>query len=144
MIETSETTTLLPHMEFGTQRQSLSELYLLCVSWPKPHHYCWGGARPPNRTWDEFLPHTARAEDRGKFRRDGETQQLPVGAGISLWRSKSPPQKKPWYTIALALRVLSISSHFFRDRRRLISEVVVVLPIGSDTRPLVPAHSVSP
>ncbi|KAK8644641.1 hypothetical protein V6N13_123943 [Hibiscus sabdariffa] len=32
----------------------------------------------------EFLPHTARAEDRGKFRRDGETQQLPVGVGISL------------------------------------------------------------
>ncbi|KAI9160413.1 hypothetical protein LWI28_007891 [Acer negundo] len=27
---------------------------------------------PPNRTWDEFLPHTAPAEDQGKFRKDGE------------------------------------------------------------------------
>lgn len=58
-------------MEFGTQRQSLSELYLIRISLPKPHHDCWGGARPPNRTWDEFLPHTARTEDRGKLRRDG-------------------------------------------------------------------------
>jgi len=29
-----------------------------------------GCRRPPNCTWDEFLPHTARAEDRGKFRGD--------------------------------------------------------------------------
>ncbi|MCE3050360.1 hypothetical protein HAX54_047052 [Datura stramonium] len=42
-------------------------LYIFSVSLPKPHPYCWGGARPPNRTWDEFLPHTSRAEDGRKL-----------------------------------------------------------------------------
>lgn len=31
-----------------TQRESLSELYLLCVSWSKSHLDCLCGARPSN------------------------------------------------------------------------------------------------
>lgn len=52
--------------------------------------------------------HTAQAEDRGKFFRDEETQQLPVGAGISLLLHFSPQKTNP---IALALRLLSIPFH---------------------------------
>ena len=58
-------------MEFGTQMQSFSELYLFYVSVLTPHPYCWNW--PPNCTWDEFVPHIAQDEECGKFRRDGKT-----------------------------------------------------------------------
>ena len=143
MIETSQTTTFLPHMEFGTQGQSLSELYLIRISWPKPHHYCRGGARPPNRTWDEFLPHTARAEDRGSWGEMGRPNccrsgRTGKGAGISLWRSKliaPPPKNKPTQqenVCAGATKRSSLACCFafflfhpspFRDRRLIESNM---------------------
>ncbi|KAK1425438.1 hypothetical protein QVD17_20790 [Tagetes erecta] len=67
-------------------------------------YFCYG-ARPPNFTWDEFLPHTARAETRGKFRRDGESQQLIDGVGISfllhklILPPKTDPRALPFFSI---------------------------------------------
>ncbi|XP_071718931.1 uncharacterized protein [Rutidosis leptorrhynchoides] len=49
----------------------------------------------------------SRAETRGKFRRDGESQQLTVGAGISFLLHKLIPPKK---TDPIALLVFSIPS----------------------------------
>jgi hypothetical protein len=43
----------------------------------------------------KFLPHTAWVEDQRKFRGDGETQQLPVGAELVKKQAYPPSQKKP-------------------------------------------------
>lgn len=49
MIKTSQTTTLLPYMEFGTQRQWWSKLYFsLLVNLSRSRqHYCGGSASEP-------------------------------------------------------------------------------------------------
>ncbi|CAJ1965556.1 unnamed protein product [Sphenostylis stenocarpa] len=55
--------------------------------------------------WGEFLPHTAWAEDRGKFRKDVETQELPYRTRIELASLVESP-------LAVALGLLVHSTAF--------------------------------